>query len=377
MGANPLLSKALALEPVDLSIAGGDAARTAGKDSPADVKARRDLRITTADEFLAKAAKEYQEGRIDSALWRRAVDQCGADASLAIAAYLRARATALQQKQDERLQRQARSAGSMRDASDRKVESEPQREILSTTVANVRPRGLKPIKYLAAAAAALAFLVAVVWLIASPRESESVRQTIVSAAVPSPDRAAPPNPLGSEQARVKSTSGGTNQDGPVATFETKVRQLKNDGKWNVLVLYAAEWARKEPNNAAPWYELSVGYAKLRQLEDALNAATKAVQLSPGDSLLWRNLAHLNLDVERLPEAGIAFDRALAVSADDVDALCGAALVAQRQGRPKDADAIAKRVKSVDASCPRVSDGETAVVIVGGSAARKPELSVGR
>jgi tetratricopeptide (TPR) repeat protein len=377
MGANPLLSKALALEPVDLSIAGGDAARTAGKDSPADVKARRDLRITTADEFLAKAAKEYQEGRIDSALWRRAVDQCGADASLAIAAYLRARATALQQKQDERLQRQARSAGSMRDASDRKVESEPQREILSTTVANVRPRGLKPIKYLAAAAAALAFLVAVVWLIASPRESESVRQTIVSAAVPSPDRAAPPNPLGSEQARVKSTSGGTNQDGRVATFETKVRQLKNDGQWNVLVLYAAEWARKEPNNAAPWYELSVGYAKLRQLEDALNAATKAVQLSPGDSLLWRNLGHVNVAVESLPEAGIAFDRALAVSADDVDALCGAALVAQRQGRPKDADAIAKRVKSVDASCPRVSDGETAVVIVGGSAARKPELSVGR
>jgi Flp pilus assembly protein TadD len=145
----------------------------------------------------------------------------------------------------------------------------------------------------------------------------------------------------------------------------------------VLVLYAAEWARKEPSNAAPWYELSVGYAKLRQLEDALNAATKAVQLSPGDSLLWRNLGHLNLDVERLPEAEIAFDKALAASADDADALCGAALVAQRQGRAKDAEAIAKRIKSVDARCLRVSDGETAVGVVGGSAARKPELSVGR
>ena len=306
------------------------------------------------------------------------MDQCGADASLAIAAYLRARATWLQQKQDERSQRQARGAGSLRDASDRKVESEPHREIVSTTLADVRPRGLKPnLKYLAAAAAALAFVVAVVWLIVSPRESESVRQTIVSAAAPLPDRAAPPNPLGSEQALVKSSSGGTNQGGPDVTFETTVQKLKNDGQWNVLVLYAAEWARKEPNNAAPWYELSVGYAKLRQLEDALNAATKAVQLSPGDSLLWRNLGHVNLAVERLPEAGIAFDRALAVSADDVDALCGAALVAQRQGRPKDADAIAKRVESVDASCLRVSDGETAVGVVGGSAARKPELSVGR
>ena len=378
MDSKPLLSKSLALEPVGISTPGADAARTAGDDSSADAKAKRNLRITTADEFLEKAAREYQEGRIDSALWRRAVDQCGNDASLAIAAYLRARATALHQKQDERSQRQARSAGPMRDASERKVESEPHREIVSTKVADVRPRGVKPrIKYLAAAAAALAFLVAVVWLIVSPRESASVRQPIVSAAAPSPDRSTPPNPLGSEQPRVKSTSGGANQGGPDVTFETAVQQLKNDGQWHVLVLYAVEWTRKEPNNAAPWYELSVGYAKLRQLEDALNAATKAVQLSPGDSLLWRNLGHLNLDVERLPEAEIAFAKALAASADDADALCGAALVAQRQGRAKDAEAIAKRIKSVDARCLRVSDGETAVGVVGGSAARKPELSVGR
>ena len=378
MDSKPLLGKALALEPVGISTPGGDAARTAGNDSSADAKAqKRNLRITTADEFLEKAAKEYQEGRIDSALWRRAVDQCGNDASLAIAAYLRARATALQQKQDERSQRQARSAGSTREASERKVESEPHREIVSTKVADVRPRGVKPkVKYLAAAAAALAFIVAVVWLIASPRERESVRQPIVSAAAPSPDRSTPPNPPGSEQALVKSSSGGTSQGGPDVTFETAVQQLKNDGQWNVLVLYAVEWARKEPNNAAPWYELSVGYAKLGQLEDALNAATKAVQLSPGDSLLWRNLGHVNLAVERLPEAGIAFDKALAVSADDADALCGAALVAQRQGRLKDADAIARRVKSGDAGCPRVSDGETAVVVIG-PPARKPGLPVSR
>jgi tetratricopeptide (TPR) repeat protein len=153
--------------------------------------------------------------------------------------------------------------------------------------------------------------------------------------------------------------------------------MKNDGKWNVLVLYASEWARKEPDNAAAWYELSVGYFKLRQLGDAFDAATKAVQLSPEDALFWRNLGHVNLAVESLPEAGFAFDRALAVKSDDADALCGAALVAQRQGRPKDADAFAKRVKSVDGSCLRVSDGESAAVAAGGSTAHKPVLSVGR
>jgi hypothetical protein len=84
-----------------------------------------------------------------------------------------------------------------------------------------------------------------------------------------------------------------------------------------------------------------------------------------------------LAVDSLPEAEIAFDKALAASADDADALCGAAFVAQRQGRAKDADAIAKRIKSLDASCLRVSDGGTAVEVVGGPAARKPGLSVGR
>jgi tetratricopeptide (TPR) repeat protein len=368
MDANPLLSKALALEPV--SSPGGDAPRTAGDDSSADAKTQRDLRMTTADEFLAKAAREYEEGHVDSALWRLAADQCGNDPSLAIAAYLRARATALQQKQDKRSQRQAQRAASMREASDRKAESEPHRQIVSTKVAGVVPRGAKPkLKYLAAAAAALAFVVALLWLIASSRESEAVRQPIVSAAASSANRSAPPTAVESEQPIVKGASDGTNQSSPDPTFQARVKQLKNDGKWNVLVLYASEWARKEPNNAVAWYELSVGYAKLLQLEDALNAGTKAVQLSPGDSLLWRNLGHINLTVDRLPEAGLAFDRALAVSSDDADALCGAALVAQRQGRPKDADAIAKRIKSLDGSCPRVSDGETAVVVVGGAAAR--------
>ena len=266
----------------------------------------------------------------------------------------------------------------MRDASDRKVESEPHRESVSTKVAGVRSRGVKPkLKYLAAAAAALAFVVAVVWLIASPRERESVQQPIVSAVAPSPNRSAPPTPLGSEQPVVKSASGGTNQGGPEPTLESTVQQLKNDGKWNVLVLYASEWTRKEPNNATAWNELSVGYAKLRQFDDALNAATKAVQLSPEDSLLWRNLGHVNLALERLPEAGIAFDRALAVRSDDADARCGAALVAQSQARPKDADAIVRRVRSADGSCPDVSDGESTAVPAGGSAARKPVSSVGR
>ena len=376
MDVNPPVGNPFALEPVDLSTPGGDAARAVSTESSANSKTKRDLGITTTDEFLAAAADEYEKGRIDPALWRRVADQCD-DASLVIAAYLRARATALHQKQDEHLQKQTRRAGPAPGASERKVEPKPRLEIVSTKVAGISFLSVQPkLKYLAAVAAALVSIV-VVWLLASPWESEPVAQPIVSAARPSLNRSAPPIPLGSEQALVKSTSGGTDPGGQTPALETTVQQLKNDGKWNVLVLYASEWTRKDPNNAAAWYELSVGYANLRQLDEAFDAATKAVELSPGSALFWRNLGHINLAVDRLPEAGIAFDRALAMSSDDVDALCGAALVAQRQGRPKDADAIAKRVKSLEGSCPRVSDGETAVVVVGGSGASKPGLLGGR
>jgi len=80
MDVNPLLSKALALEPIEVSTTGGDAARTAADESSADATAQQDLRIRTADEFLAAAAREYQAGNIDQALWHRAADQCGDDA---------------------------------------------------------------------------------------------------------------------------------------------------------------------------------------------------------------------------------------------------------------------------------------------------------
>jgi len=155
-----------------------------------------------------------------------------------------------------------------------------------------------------------------------------------------------------------------------------VQQLKDAGNWNVLVLYASKWTRDEPDNAAAWKELSIGYANLRQFNDAAVAATKAAELSPAEALLWRNVGHLNLTLERLPEAESAFDRALAIGADDADALCGAALVALRSGR-KDADAIARRVKSPDA-CPGLSDGESVTVVARVAATKaKPVSSVRR
>jgi tetratricopeptide (TPR) repeat protein len=80
-----------------------------------------------------------------------------------------------------------------------------------------------------------------------------------------------------------------------------VQQLKDAGNWNVFVLHAAKWTREEPNNAAAWNELAIGYTKLHQYDDALVPATKAAELSPDEAPLWRNLGHLNLKLDRLPK----------------------------------------------------------------------------
>jgi tetratricopeptide (TPR) repeat protein len=335
--------------------------------------------MTAADEFLAAAAKEYQEGHVDTVIWARALAQSGADESLAIAAYLRARATALRlQRRDRRAERRASRARSMQGTRNRKVDAEAYSENTSATAAGVRLGGAQPkLKYAAMAAAALVSVVAVVWLMAPPQASEPAGQPSVSVAAPSADRSSPARLVESAQPVAGSPSGGTIHDDAHPSLEVMVQQLKDAGNWNVLVLYASEWTRKQPDNAAAWSELSIGFANLRQFNDALGAAKKAVELSPRDALLWRNLGHLNLNLERLPEAGNAFDRVLALSAEDADALCGAALVAHKLGRTKDADAIARRAKAADGGCPGLSDGESVAVVARQSAARKPASPAGR
>jgi tetratricopeptide (TPR) repeat protein len=343
MEAKPPLRQALSLEPVDSPRPAGDAGRKQSDEIPPDGQAERDLRIRTADEFLAQAAKEYQEGRIDPALWRLATNQGAQDESLVIAAYLRARATVLQlqQKRADLSQAATRRVNTASGAGERRVASAPPAQVDSAEQADA-PRGREQprLKYLAAGAAAVAVVAAVVWLMASPRESGPV-ESAAPAASSVPTSTAPPP--GSEQRG----SAGASQRELRPAFETEIKDLKQAGNWNVVVLYASNWTRKEPNNAAAWYELSVAYTKMKQFDDAFHAATKAAQLAPQDGSLWNNLGQVNLSLERLPEAGTAFDKALGLRGDDPEALCGAALTAQKQGRRSDADALAARVKSAD------------------------------
>lgn len=373
MAANPLSSKELALEPVEFTTGGTDAPRAPVEAISAKEKPQRDLRMTSADEFLATAAKEYEAGTIDQALWRRAADQCRGDASLVIAAYLNARATALRHKRDESAKNQPRPVSPNPGPSDGEIEVEADVETASANLAGVLARaGRRNLLYAAGAAAALAIVAAIVFVGASPRKSDSSLARTASASA----RSAPSTARASARATAADAKGpGSAASAP--TLAVTVQQLKAAGNWNIVVLYATEWTRKEPGNAAAWHDLSVGYAELRQYNDALDAAAKAVQLAPGDSLVWRNLGQINLTVDRLPEAGFAFDRALAVNPDDAGARCGAALVAQRLARPKDPTAFAVRAGPADQGCPNLGNGESASVAVSASPAGKLASPPGR
>ena len=167
-------------------------------------------------------------------------------------------------------------------------------------------------------------------------------------------------------------------------FASKVAELRAAGNWNVLVLYAVEWTRKVPDSTDAWSELSVGYMKLRQWSDALDAATKVVMLTPKNFQAWQNLGEINVALQQpaaaliayeqaaalngrdvtslvqigtlnaqlghLTEAKVAFGQALDVSPLDSDALCGASSVAQKEGRTKDVDGYARQLKMADIRC---------------------------
>ncbi|HEX3633301.1 MAG TPA: hypothetical protein VHZ01_12385, partial [Casimicrobiaceae bacterium] len=263
----------MSLEPVEVSTPAVEEARPAPVASPAKADPQRDLRMTTADEFLAAAAKEYEAGTIDRVLWRQAVDQHGRDVSLVIAAYLRARATALQVRHKAAapapIESPERGAKESASAGRRTIEAEPPFESEPGRFSLARLREIPPkILYTAAATVALASAVSITYLVVSLRQSESAPAPVVAAAPAARQLAAAP-PLKTEKALVMTSSrSGANEGGPDSLAAT-VRELKIAGNWNVLVLYANEWTRKEPNNPAAWRELSIGYANLHQFNDAL------------------------------------------------------------------------------------------------------------
>jgi tetratricopeptide (TPR) repeat protein len=331
------------------------------------------------DRFMVEAEHQYAEGHLDQPLWDRALAQASGDKKAAVAAYLQARAIALKLLDRER--RSEKNAVAAKKVK-KELEADENLEGFDVEAALRMGRGGLLAKYRTGiVVGAILVAAATGWfayslLIAKPPvpgravpavEPPAVRAPAVGAATKDPASSA------------KAKSSGASQD-----LLKKIQELRDAGSANVLVLYLVEWTRKEPGNAEAWDQLRAGYAALKQYDDALAAAKKAQELMPDDAKAWRNLGVayadagdpvaalksfeqavvrddrdgesftrigiLNAQLSQLPEAGRAFDRALAISPGDHVAQCVRTAIAPLSSAPKDTYATAKQVKAIEARC---------------------------
>jgi tetratricopeptide (TPR) repeat protein len=386
-----------------------DAASSAGTE-PARVPA-----AASADPFLAKVTKEHATGHVDPSLWARAVAQAGGDEAQATRLYLNSRATALRvEKRQEKAAQRARVAEVLGNAPDPGFAAEAPEacdETTSKETSQPRDRSTGPSRRrVILIAGVLGSIVVIGGLVAVLSDSDAAQQRNV--AKPAPLNVSGRSIPSGQTASAAADTDKTAREG-VSGEELvgRVQALEKAGNWNLFVIHASEWTRKQPGNAEAWKQLSQGYLKLRQFGDALDAATKAVQLSPENFLMWQNLGQLNLALQRpaeallafqqaaalndrdvvslvqegklntqlgrLPDARIAFAKALVVNPEDVQALCGAASIAQKEGRVKDADAMTRQALSLDGGCRDSSGSESVRVVASGTAKSRPASAFGR
>ena len=318
------------------------------------------------DEYLAQAIQEVEAGTIDQPLWLRALDLSGNNPEAAKPAYLRARAAALWVAKRNQ---QAATPAQRRRPSTKEQTPPP---------AERRRRRLRS-KRLTVFVGAFGFIAMVVAGLLALFSSNDLPSSVAQdTKLPSAQLRAAAKPAAAKAGDSERVSASGDD------FSRKVSELKAAGNWNVLVLYAVEWVRKAPTNGDAWNELSMGYAKLRQFNEAQEAATKAAQLAPQNVQAWQNLGEINMVLQqpeaalaaylqavllnerdvaslvqvgllnaqlgRLPEAKVAFAHVLEMNPLDVDALCGAGSIAQKEGRAKDADAITRQLKAANLRC---------------------------
>ena len=341
------------------------------------------MEVASVDQYLAAATSEVEKGNVAPWLWDRALAQAKGGRESAIPDYLRARATALRvHRRDLRTGRRV-SASCV-------AGNTPAESATIGSTGRSKPTLVERCdakcntRFVTAITAICAGIVVSVLLFYSYLGSGSAQAPVVAS------KAAPVNTTPS-QVRAEIVLKVSKDAATIAIQQkqkqeliARIDELRLAGNWNVLVLNATEWTRMEPGNAVAWNQLSLGYERLKQYDDAYGAATKAVGLAPGESLYWRNLGELdrelnlpeealrayeeaaalddkdihslvqagilNVRLARMPEARHALDRALAAYPEDPEVLCLKAVVARPPIAAKELTAAAKRRESLGGSC---------------------------
>ena len=350
-----------------------------------------------AERHLAEATLELDAGQVDQPLWMRAVTQANGDEAAARAAYLKARATAIRMARRE--VRHDLAGHQMRVLGE--LHPEPRAAVAGRGFAGLFTR-----HRIVAAAIGGVVVLAGAWFVLS----DSAPQPLAAAAAPHMGANGPSAAANRPTQAAAPTAPGSTATAPESAkstaqaLATKVAELAAAGNWNVLVLHAAEWTRKDPDNADAWLALGSGFSRLKQHAEAAETLVKATTLAPERPEVWRGLGEAKAawgatdeaiaaferavaiddrDIASIVQIGLlqaetgdfakakgTLDRALALNAADVEALCGSAAVAQRAGRAKDAQAHARQAASLGAACPEAAPEPppTPVRVVGGKPA---------
>lgn len=283
------------------------------------------------DVYAQQAAREYAQGLVDQPLWDRSLMKAHGDKAAAAGIYLQARGIALR-VQDRH--------GALEATQPLDVRS-PE-EIAEERRRFVRRKAWLRYRYPAIGAAVLLAVVALgtVFLLRDDGGAASQANVPANVVTPAPVRAATP------PAVVPAPAPAADAGGPVAVLRAKIDELRAAGNWNVLVLHAVEWTRLEPENAAAWNQLRAGYVFLRQYDDALPAARKAVQFAPNDASMWRRLGEVNVALDDPVAALLAYKEAVARDATDVASLQAVGMLATRLAQPLEARAAFDQALSV-------------------------------
>ena len=322
------------------------------------------------DPYVQQASREYAEGHIDAPLWDRAMAQAMGDKTAAAAVYVRARGTALRLFDRDR----DRGVQPMRSVAPRMPRAVPVPGAVADedSAAPKEPASWRRYRYpIIAAAVLVPLLAAGGWYLFSDRAGANPQITPVAAANPR-SAAATLSPAAVVAAAKAANPTPVAPNSPSSPdFRKRIQELRDAGNWNVLVLFAVEWTRKEPGNWVAWDQLRAGYMYLRQYEDALNAAKKAVTLAPDEARLWRQVGEINLDIDDPVSALAAFEQAAARDPNDVASLQHVGLLQARLGRPQEAkgafelalaaapgDAVTTCLRTSVAQMPEIKDAYT-------------------
>ena len=103
------------------------------------------------------------------------------------------------------------------------------------------------------------------------------------------------------------------------------------GAFDLAIRFLSRYVKSNPNDFDAWTSLSAAAGKSQKYVESMMYATKALSLEPTNPVAYNNLGATLLGVNKLKEGEQAFETALVLDKNNVDALSNLATLAQQRG----------------------------------------------